>query len=244
MREFDMEFEANNVIKGQQWLSELTSQNEQKGLGLSLAVTTPQILRSNSQVMVMERALGSNLAEFPLTAMDPGIKKSIAYDLILVHLHGLLCGPVLHCDLHPGNIIIHPEHHGMTLVDWNPLITVPPKDQKALHDLMTQLHTRSGLSSVDKYAALGVCPREGVQKLSTTTLQMGKLYNLCNMVSGDFDLTKCLLEFQEFHFPEWMLLWQKATMAVSNTLVHLGVTSELVSARVDELLQRPLNLSS
>jgi len=238
-----MDFEENNAMRGHQWLSQLTAQNGNRKFGLLGTVKAPEIVKANSFVLVMKQVIGYNLAEAPLSRMSSEVKESIASDMILVHFHGLLIGPVAHCDLHPGNIMLQPDHKSVTLVDWNPLMSVPQGDRQALHALILQLHRNSGLAPFELYAALGVQPRKDVHIVRTDMLGMGKLYNLPSTISGAFNLTDCLSEFQKFHFPEWMLLWQKATMALSNTLVHLSASSNLVSSRIDALLNGPLCLS-
>lgn len=241
MREFDMRCDAANLTKGEQWLSELTSENVPLKLGLSRSVAVPRILHPpSSHALVMECVPGENLGDAQLSDETSAL---IASDLILLHLHGLLRGPALHCDLHPGNIILHREHRGLILVDWNPVIQIPPESRGALHELMIQLHTTGGLCSMDEYSALGVRIKTGMHA-PEKLLQMGKFFNLPCMVDGDFNLTECLQEFQKFQFPEWLLLLQKATMALSSTLVSLKVPSDFVRSRVDGLLRGPLSPSA
>eukprot|EP00927_Polykrikos_kofoidii_P066758 TRINITY_DN62322_c0_g1_i1.p1 TRINITY_DN62322_c0_g1~~TRINITY_DN62322_c0_g1_i1.p1 ORF type:complete len:390 (-),score=62.51 TRINITY_DN62322_c0_g1_i1:46-1215(-) len=248
MNEFDLRVEAKNMGKGS------------KGLRLAASVfghpedyfRVPGVLQiaQSGEVMLMELDEGETLKDVSLSSSE---RKLITEDLLKIFVHGLVSGPILHADMHPGNVLVTKGRPGLTLVDWGLVLPIPSEKRLIVHELLMTLlrPPRQADATLETlFKALGVVPKGGsVGEISRNHgslidvadsseavegpyTQLGKFYDIVAGANGDLDISGMLRVMHDFDWPDWVLLWQKSTGALVNSLAHIKAP-EVVDIRIE-----------
>lgn len=240
MREFDFRWEADLMGQGQQWL-------QSAGEFFSYPpgfVRTPEVkeVSSDGSVMMMEMIQGMNLvARFPKGAScdmkEKEKKNDIAKVLVELFVHGLVIGPVLHADLHPGNVM---ESDGVVLVDWGITVVVPTALRGTVCQLLQCLMpSKANLTSNQDLQQLFEklqCMPKGQYSQEIDYKHFGHPFNVIAQVKG-IEPPSVLKEV-EVQRPRWMTLWEKATGALVNSLHHLDVDANVLEEYFDNVLKQ------
>jgi len=198
---------------------------------------------TEGDVMLMQFMPGQNLKD-STAVLDDGQKAFIIDDLLEIFLHGLLIGPLLHTDLHPGNVLWKVDRAGLTVVDWGLVVRIPDEHRGTILNLLWQLlnggtTTRARLETV--FTELGVTRKDVVEQPSSEEhyVELGKFFDLVAGARGQLDISNMLRASHNFDLPDWILLWQKATGALVNTLAYMKAAdvSDLPT-KIERLLTR------
>jgi predicted unusual protein kinase regulating ubiquinone biosynthesis (AarF/ABC1/UbiB family) len=240
MGEFDLRVEKRTMEKGQEWLQQ-AAQFFAYPQGL---VRIPQVkeVSPDGSAMLMELMPGTNLVDrFPKGVshdIKEKEKKEIAKILVELFVHGLVIGPLLHADLHPGNVIVSDGTSGVALVDWGITVVVPPGFRGTVCQLLQTLTpSKTNLTSNNDlrllFQKLQCQPRE--QEIDYK--QLGNLFNVMAQVKG-ISLPSLLKEMSRIQRPGWMIKWEKATGALVSSLVHLGVDADVLEGYYENALEQ------
>merc|ERR1711924_397668 len=175
-----------------------------------------------------------------------------------LYVHGLLIGPLVHADLHPGNVLVTQDGDqkwgpGFTLVDWGITCRVPLENRDAVSRL---LQASTGMLKCDLRSLfideLQFTSRDGGRPEDLpedTWMQLHNLFDPVAQVRG-LDLGALLPTMNLVRWPRWVTLWQKATGSLVASLKHLRAEEvpnfsletsmrEVVNATASEVVSRP-----
>jgi len=219
MLEFDLLQEAANMEKGRQWLSRVANDFDHPEDHFRV----PKVQKSSGHAMLMEHVQGLNLLEKLQEAnpVNDEIEKSVVKNLLEIYLHGLLVGPILHADLHPGNVMLD-DCNRLVLVDWGIVVGVPSEFRPDVYQLLSCLVNNKGLgreATLKKLLTKMECAPKSCEPVQYT--QLGNLFDVVAGAEGKIELPLMLTEMNRIAWPRWVILWQKATGALVTSLVHL-----------------------
>jgi len=171
----------------------------------------------------MEHVQGLNLLEKLQEAnpVNDEIEKSVVKNLLEIYLHGLLVGPILHADLHPGNVMLD-DCNRLVLVDWGIVVGVPSEFRPDVYQLLSCLVNNKGQgreATLKKLLTKMECAPKSCEPVQYT--QLGNLFDVVAGAEGKIELPLMLTEMNRIAWPRWVILWQKATGALVTSLVHL-----------------------
>jgi predicted unusual protein kinase regulating ubiquinone biosynthesis (AarF/ABC1/UbiB family) len=226
MNEFNMNVEARNMEKGAAALrSAADFFRHQRDY-----FRVPGVIQvsPSGDVLQMDFVSGQNLAE---SQLDDRRRERVAQDLIEIFFHSLLYGEVVHTDLHPGNVMVTGQppgwEPGLAIVDWGLVLQVPREHRGNVGKCLCKLCGSTAHTSFeDLFKAFGVTMKHPEHPLTEHEYtRLASLFDIVAGAQGEIQLIEMLREMHKFDWPDWVLLWQKATGALVNTLTHLKAAS-------------------
>jgi len=245
MREFDLCEECTSMNMGREWLDKAAKDYE---YGKDY-FRVPAVLRSSNDTLLMEYIDGQNLIDvFPKgKRVNDDLASKVMSDLVALYVHGLIIGPILHADLHPGNVLLsyRKDHsgweHGLALVDWGVVCEVP-KEKRIL--VAKFLEHCAGVMRCDLealFANLDFHPLHDLENSGGDVwTPLSKLFDPVAQVGMTPDDLKPVLQaMNSFQRPRWVNMWEKATGALTASLNHLGA-SQLPNFDLNAVMQKKL----
>merc|ERR1719230_264723 len=245
MREFALREECTSMNMGREWLDKVAEDYE---FGKDY-FRVPAVLRSSNDTLLMEYIDGKNLIDvFPKgERVDDALASKVMSDLVALYVHGLIIGPILHADLHPGNVLLSHRmddsgfEDGLALVDWGVVCEVPKEKRIFVAEFLEHCagETRCDLKAL--YANLDFHPLHDLENSgSDVWTPLTKLFDL--VAQGDMDpddLEPVLQAMNSFQRPRWVNMWEKATGALTASLKYLGA-SQLPNFDLNAVMQEKL----
>jgi len=244
MDEFDLTIERNNMQRAVEKMHAASRFFDHEHAYFRV----PKVFNvsAGKDVMLMEFMSGENLKDIA-ASITLESKKLIIKAVLEVFFHGLLCGGMrggmLHADLHPGNLIWNAQQPGLAIVDWGLVVDIPEEHRadvwKLVHFLAHTNGEDEGINQLTSiFEALGVVQLPSVAPRNPDLEILCKFFDVVAGAHGQLNISEMLREMHDFQWPGWVRLWQKATGALVNTLVHLEAAAAMdLKAEVQKVLQ-------